>query len=593
MSSSGSADDPICLEVTDNTPSTKPAPVTSQSPPQHPSRAYIISLPHPRYAPKQAKYLYIPSTHPSLPPRFLEIQKVENPDQETQGNSFFVQNFCIQDGAIYIATPINPLFLALPFLLGLNKAGNGGDDATSTLTSHLSKQRYFVPLSQVLGASATRNSSTALLLDLYSVKYNRSQPTVVDNSEGSSEKKDTKSTKGTRDTLAQVCDTVDVGSGGDDDDDADDVQYRVNEDKLMGYLLNKIKKIIKTMLKLQSNPPKVYEQYNNTNQQQQQQQQQGQVEDDIDVNRYPALLTSALQFVSEYLPRLVFVALCQRYNKDPTSVLGTATKGLGNSSSSLLSSSSSSSTPSLFSSDTPSFITGDRMPDVFNRKSDKEKSSANSTGGSSSSSKSGSSSSSSGSSSLLSKSSNPTLFSAGLSSKPTSTPPPPTSSTTTNNKASNNKTSGEGRNNGDGGSEDGRPSLDNSIWDDDAFGVSVFTKGNKEKTKGDKINQRNEDDTKNKDTSPKAADDEGNEDDNSDNDDKKKGKQGNGAGNSQGKGEEEDEEAEAAKIGSKRKVPPAPIWQQRAQAMKQKGNEGGVDTKPKSGGIFSYIVRKS
>ncbi len=129
---------------------------------------------------------------------FFEISAVESPTPTTL-TSWFVDNSVVSNGTLFLATPLDPLLLALPHL----SAARGHVDAE--------KRGYFTPLSQSLGSSTTRLPPTDLLLAHFTANPAR---------------------------LALICDAMDGA----------EPQYRLNDEKLHSLLTRKVAKAAVSLL---------------------------------------------------------------------------------------------------------------------------------------------------------------------------------------------------------------------------------------------------------------------------------------------------------------------------------------------------------
>lgn len=112
------------------------------------SRGQIISWPHPKHYGKTVKLLVLPGA-------FLEINTLAPADAETHPTSWFIENSVSSHGALYLATPVDPLLLALPWLA----AARGRAAPTAE------EPGRFALLAQVFLPAATGHACTPLLLD--------------------------------------------------------------------------------------------------------------------------------------------------------------------------------------------------------------------------------------------------------------------------------------------------------------------------------------------------------------------------------------------------------------------------------------------
>jgi ribonuclease H2 subunit B len=92
------------------------------------SQARIVTWPHPKYDGKTFKVMVIGST-------FNEIHTLAPPDTDSNPTSWFIENDVVSNGALYLATPIDPLLLLLPWLVAARKkAGNASFQLAQSLS---------------------------------------------------------------------------------------------------------------------------------------------------------------------------------------------------------------------------------------------------------------------------------------------------------------------------------------------------------------------------------------------------------------------------------------------------------------------------
>jgi len=107
-----------------------------------PTQSSIISFPHPHHG-KSVKFMLIQD-------RFLELNLVEPVDFRSHPHSWFIGNTVVSDGSLYIASPVDPVFLALPFLESACQKSQSGEGC-------------YVSLFQALSPTSTSNPATRFL----------------------------------------------------------------------------------------------------------------------------------------------------------------------------------------------------------------------------------------------------------------------------------------------------------------------------------------------------------------------------------------------------------------------------------------------
>ncbi|KAM7192495.1 Ribonuclease H2, subunit B [Naviculisporaceae sp. PSN 640] len=186
---------------------TKTAPRVFILPKKATSEARIVTLQNPRYS-KPTRYLVCPEagffeftkiTAPKASPRSWLLQQTKN---ENDGTKLDTQ--VTRSADLYIASPIDPLFLILPALVAKDSASADNNKKRMFLSS----DDYFDSLSEMPDSNAHNHLSEILswaktrqLLEL---------------------------------RMASVCDTVDAG---------DEHMFRLNESKLLAEILSKAKRM--------------------------------------------------------------------------------------------------------------------------------------------------------------------------------------------------------------------------------------------------------------------------------------------------------------------------------------------------------------
>jgi len=222
-------------------------------------------MPHMKYSDKMARYLIAGAN-------FLEVSVVETLDQDTCPNSWFIGDTVEEGGALYVASQINPLFLALPWLI---KARNKESE------DHAG---YFTELDDVFSSGYTGTPLTAPLLWYF-----------------------TKTPKG-RASLHKICD-VNLPQGGASDES---IRIRLNDIKLLDWLRARVNKVAQKMNDFPSYRPVIPQNVAGA---------AGSAASGASAASSGLALTSALNMVSEYLPDPIFAKLVESYDLTVSSVM--------------------------------------------------------------------------------------------------------------------------------------------------------------------------------------------------------------------------------------------------------------------------------
>ncbi len=247
---------------------------------------YVVSLPHPRYEGKYGRYLFVDDA------RFLELQSIENPDQDTMPNSWFIGNSVEEQGVLYFASPIDVLFLALPWFLKARKKTDEHDG-------------YFTSLDQILSSSSTGEKSTDLLLSALNSNPKR---------------------------INAICDVREPYTP------TDDARYRLNDAKLAAWLDSKVVKLCRQIAQQPGLAPhevtaEITSSSTTSSSSSSSSSSLTSFSSSSSSHKSyrtnPVVLSNALAFMSEYLPSAVYLSLLEANEVTAAAVTATACGGGG------------------------------------------------------------------------------------------------------------------------------------------------------------------------------------------------------------------------------------------------------------------------